>query len=57
MLNEKNLNPINNHSYKLAQQRLEELSSEITIHEEVSQLRSSISIPKENSFNSSLSQS
>jgi ribosomal protein L40E len=57
MLNEKNLNPINNHSYKIAQQRLEELSSEITIHEEVSQIRSSISIPKENSFNTSLSQS
>ena len=56
-MNEKNLNPFNNNGYKIAQQRLEELSSEITIHEEVSQLRSSISIPKENSFNTSLSQS
>ena len=57
MMNEKDLNPFNNNGYKIAQQRLEELSSEITIHEEVSQLRSSISIPKENSFNTSLSQS
>ena len=46
-------NDLNN---KMAQQRLEELSSEITIHEEINQLGSSLSIPRENSCNSSLSQ-
>ena len=40
--------------YQIAQKRLEELSSEITIHEE---LKSSMTIPNENSLNSSLSQS
>ena len=44
-------------SYKIAQKRLEELSSEITIHEEINQLKSSLSIPLENSCSSSLSQS
>ena len=39
--------------YEIAQKRLEELSSEITIHQE---LKNSISIPDENSINSALSQ-
>ena len=39
--------------YEMAQKRLEELSSEITIHQE---LKNSISIPDENSINSALSQ-
>ena len=59
-MNEKNLNDFNDDndlSYKIAQQRLEELSSEITIHEEINQLKSSLSIPRENSCTSSLSQS
>ena len=58
-MNEKKFNfndDDNDLNYKIAQQRLEELSSEITIHEEINQLGSSLSIPKENSFNSSLSQ-
>ena len=58
-MNEKKLNfndGDNDLNYKIAQQRLEELSSEITIHEEINQLGSSLSIPRENSFNSSLSQ-
>ena len=49
----KNLN-INEKSYQIAQKRLEELSSEITINQE---LKCSISIPIENSFSSVLSQS
>ena len=59
-MNEKNVNISNDDkdlSYKIAQQRLEELSSEITIHEEINQLNSSLSIPRENSCTSSLSQS
>ena len=39
--------------YEIAHKRLEELSSEITIHEE---LQNSITIPNENSLDSSLSQ-
>ena len=39
--------------YQIAQKRLEELSSEISIHQE---LKSSMSFPNENSLNSSLSQ-
>jgi len=57
-MNEKNFNLNNDNkdlNYKIAQQRLEELSSEITIHEEINQLGSSLSIPRENTFNSSLS--
>ena len=59
-INEKNFNVTNEDkdlSYKIAQQRLEEMSSEITIHEEINQLKSSLSIPRENSCTSSLSQS
>ncbi len=59
-MDEKNYNLTNddnNLSYKIAQKRLEELSSEITIHEEINQLKSSMSIPRENSCTSSLSQS
>ena len=59
-MNEKNYNLTYNDddlSYQIAQQRLEELSSEITIHEEINQLKSSLSIPRENSCTSSLSQS
>ena len=59
-INEKNLNASKDDkdlSYNIAQQRLEELSSEITIHEEINQLKSSLSIPRENSCTSSLSQS
>ena len=51
LTNDENLN------YKIAQQRLEELSSEITIHEEINQLKSSLSIPRENSCTFSLSES
>jgi hypothetical protein len=47
----------NKYKYKLAQKKLEDLSSEITIHEEINQLNTSLSIPKENSCTSSLSQS
>ena len=39
--------------YQIARKRLEELSSEITINEE---MKSSMSIPNENSIHSSLSQ-
>ena len=58
-MNEKKWNLTNdeNLSYKIAQQRLDELSSEITIHEEIKQIQSSMSIPRENSCVSSLSQS
>lgn len=59
-MNEKKWNLTNNDdnlSYKIAQQRLDELSSEITIHEEINQIQSSMSIPRENSCTSSLSQS
>ena len=58
-MNEKKWNLTNdeNLSYKIAQQRLDELSSEITIHEEINQMQSSMSIPRENSYISSLSQS
>ena len=58
-MNEKKWNLTNdeNLSYKIAQQRLDELSSEITIHEEINQMQSSMSIPRENSCTSSLSQS
>ena len=52
-----NLTNDENISYKIAQQRLEELSSEITIHEEINQLKSSLSIPRENSCTFSLSES
>ena len=44
----------NEKGYKIAQKRLEELSSEIIINQE---LKDSISIPKENSFSSDLSES
>ena len=58
-MNEKKWNLTNdeNLSYKIAKQRLDELSSEITIHEEINQMQSSMSIPRENSCTSSLSQS
>ena len=58
-MNEKKWNLTNdeNLSYKIAKQRLDELSSEITIHEEIKQIQSSMSIPRENSCVSSLSQS
>lgn len=58
-MNEKKWNMTNdeNLSYKIAQQRLDELSSEITIHEEINQIQSTMSIPRENSCTSSLSQS
>ena len=52
-----NLTKEENFSSKIAQQRLEELSSEITIQEEINQLKSSLSIPRENSCTSSLSES
>ena len=57
--NTKNINLTNNDdsSYKIAQKRLEELSSEVTVHEEINQLKSSLSIPMENSCSFSLSQS
>ena len=55
ILTEKKINlNINEKSYQIAQKRLEELSSEITINQE---LKCSISIPIENSFSSVLSQS
>ena len=55
ILKEKKINlNINEKSYQIAQKRLEELSSEITINQE---LKCSISIPIENSFSSVLSQS
>ena len=41
--------------YQFAQKRLVELFLKITIREKISYLRSSLSIPKENSFTSSLS--
>ena len=55
IFNDKNINfSKEDKGYLIAQKRLEELSSEITIHEE---LKNSMSIPNENSLNSSLSQS
>lgn len=54
ILKEKNLIlPNEDKGYLIARQRLEELSSEITINQE---MKSSISFPNENSLNSSLSQ-
>ena len=55
ILSEKKINLNKNEkSYQIAQKRLEEISSEITINQE---LKCSISIPNENSFVSDLSQS
>ena len=54
-LKEKNIYLVNeeDQGYQIARKRLEELSSEITINEE---MKSSMFIPNENSLHSALSQ-